>query len=70
MATAGQSASFTITARDESGNNNQAAGDIFLVELSGTRSLRATVANQLDGTHHVTYTATKSGAYEAAVKLA
>jgi hypothetical protein len=70
LATAGQSASFTITARDESGNNNQAAGDIFLVELSGTRSLRATVANQLDGTHHVTYTASKSGAYEAAVKLA
>ena len=45
-------------------------GDEFIVELEGTRSISGDVVDNLDGTYAVSYTPTKSGNYEAGVKLA
>jgi len=70
FATAGVLAQFTITAKDESGVRRTSGGDEWIVELDGTRSLTGSVVDNLDGTYQVSYTATKSGSYEAGVKLA
>jgi hypothetical protein len=68
--TAGVATSFTITAKDESGSLRTSGGDAFNVELEGTRSITGSVVDQLSGQYTVSYTATQSGSYEAAVKLA
>lgn len=68
-ATAGILAQFTITAYEENGVRRTSGGDEFVVELEGTRSLSASVIDNLDGSYQATYTATKSGSYEASVKL-
>lgn len=70
FATAGVLAQFTVTAKDESGVRRTSGGDEWIVELDGTRSLTGSVVDNLDGTYQVSYTATKSGSYEAGVKLA
>jgi len=67
---AGIVSSFAITAKDESGASRTSGGDTFIVELEGTRSITASVIDQLSGVYQVTYTATKSGAYECSVMLA
>lgn len=67
---AGVVSSFAITAKDESGASRTSGGDTFIVELEGTRSITASVIDQLSGVYQVTYTATKSGAYECSVMLA
>jgi hypothetical protein len=67
---AGVPTTFTITAKDESGSARTSGGDAFNVELEGTRSITGSVVDQLSGLYTVTYTATQSGSYEAAVKLA
>jgi hypothetical protein len=67
---AGVATSFTITAKDESGSLRTSGGDAFNVELEGTRSITGSVVDGLDGKYTVSYTATQSGSYEAAVKLA
>ncbi len=67
---AGVATSFTITAKDESGSLRTSGGDAFNVELEGTRSITGSVVDQLSGQYTVSYTATQSGSYEAAVKLA
>jgi hypothetical protein len=69
-ATSGTAASFTVTALDGSAVRRTSGGDNFLVELEGTRSMTGSVVDNLDGTYAVSYTATKSGTYEASVKLA
>ena len=68
--TAGIATTFTITAKDESGSARTSGGDAFNVELEGTRSITGSVVDQLSGLYTVSYTATQSGSYEAAVKLA
>jgi len=68
--TAGVPTTFTITAKDESGSARTSGGDAFNVELEGTRSITGSVVDQLSGLYTVSYTATQSGSYEAAVKLA
>ena len=70
FATAGVLAQFTVTAKDESGVRRTSGGDEWIVELDGTRSITGSVVDNLDGTYQVSYTATKSGSYEAGVKLA
>jgi hypothetical protein len=70
FASAGVLAQFTVTAKDESGVRRTSGGDEWIVELDGTRSLTGSVVDNLDGTYQVSYTATKSGSYEAGVKLA
>eukprot|EP00961_Rhodomonas_salina_P166353 2241679-Rhodomonas_salina.3 len=60
----------SVTAKDESGVRRTSGGDEWIVELDGTRSLTGSVVDNLDGTYQVSYTATKSGSYEAGVKLA
>lgn len=70
FATAGVLAQFTVTAKDESGVRRTSGGDEWIVELDGTRSISGSVVDNLDGTYQVSYTATKSGSYEAGVKLA
>lgn len=56
--------------QDESGVRRTSGGDEFIVELEGTRSISGSVVDNLDGSYDVTYTPTKSGNYEAGVKLA
>jgi len=70
FATAGVLAQFTVTAKDESGVRRTSGGDEWIVELDGTRSIGGSVVDNLDGTYQVSYTATKSGSYEAGIKLA
>ena len=69
-ATAGVLAEFTVTAKDESGVRRTSGGDEFIVELEGTRPITGSVTDNLDGSYAVHYTPTKSGNYEAGVKLA
>jgi hypothetical protein len=72
LATSGVQASFTVTARDESGTRRTSGGDNFIVQLSGSVSADFTsgVADQLNGVYAVTYLPTKSGIYDLGVKLA
>jgi len=46
---AGVVSSFAITAKDESGASRTSGGDTFIVELEGTRSITASVIDQLSG---------------------
>ena len=44
---AGVVSAFAITAKDESGASRTSGGDTFIVELEGTRSITASVIDQL-----------------------
>jgi len=74
VATAGTSASFTITARDSAGNRRSSGGDTFLIALDGFVDLATydstSVTDQLNGIYAASYVVTRSGAYGLSVILA
>jgi len=74
LATAGVSTSFTVTARDSSGNARTSGGDVFLIALDGLVDLatqpQTSVVDLLNGVYRVSFTATRSGAYSMTVSLA
>jgi hypothetical protein len=70
VATAGAAATFTISAKDDSGNARTSGGDNFVVALDGVEPAVLSVVDNLNGVHAVSYTTMSSGVKQIAVSLA
>jgi len=70
IATAGASATFTITAKDESGNARTSGGDNFVITLDGDEPYSLAVTDNLNGVYTVSYLTRLSGSPQLSVALA
>ena len=68
-AMARQKATFTIEARDVSGNKQQAGGEKFKVSIRGASQVRAKVIDKENGDYAVEYKASTSGSYTVSITL-
>ena len=68
-AMARQKASFSITARDATGNQQRSGGDNFKVAVRGSSLASAKVIDQANGEYWVEYKPSTSGSYSISVSL-